>query len=352
MTVETSEPGALCTVVESAGSYLPQTVVRSSELERVRGFTPGWCEDRAGISERRRAGPGELSHHLGAEAARSALAGAGVAADEVDLILWSSTWTELLYPSTGVFVKRELGLTRTVPVIEIRAACAGFIAMLFMADPLLRCGAVRRVLCVAGERGHECEQNHRAAAPLFGDAGAAVLLAARRHSRPTGVLYSRFYTAAAEAELCVRTSGVPNRGAFELATASDAAVESEPGNFTRAHWDGASIFRNAVTCMGQATEDALSALRLERDDIDHYLYHQANKKILSSLCRQYSIPASRVAQNIDLVGNTSSASVPLLLARELADGKISPGQKILMGAFGAGYAYGVVVYEVPDGGGA
>jgi 3-oxoacyl-[acyl-carrier-protein] synthase III len=342
----------LCTVIRGAGSYLPRDVVASSTLEAAQGFDPGWCEERTGIQERRRAAPGELSYHLGARAARSALDGARISAEEIDLVLFSSTWSELLYPSPGVFLQRELGMSSGVPVIEVRAACAGFIAMLYMADPMLRCGAVRRVLCVAGERGHACEQNYRAAAPLFGDAGAAVVLAAEPYSRRSGVLYSRFYTSAEEAENCFRTSGVPAQGgALGALDSSDHRSSAADGNATRAHWDGASIFRNAVTCLGQSTDAALAALGLEHGEIDHYLYHQANRKILRSLCRQFKIPEARVAQNIESVGNTSSASVPLLLADALAAGRIRPGEKVLMGAFGAGYAYGVVVYEVPAGGG-
>lgn len=341
----------LRTVITGTGSYLPEEVVPGHVVEERHGFAPGFASDRLGIPERRRAGPGELSWHMGAVAGRRALERAGVGPDDLDLVLFHATYTEMSYPTPGAFLQRALGIEGTVPVLEVRAACASFLAATQMADGLLRAGSAKRVLVVCAERAFEPAQMDRATAPLFGDGAGAAVLEAR--DGDAGLRWIGTWMNGDGALACCATSPIydlqrSDRPAPpELEPVRDAWRDREPeipGILT--HWNGPKVFRNAVRSMGAALKAAAEAAETTLEEVDHFVVHQANGKILASLLRQYRLPAERTPSNIHRTGNTSSATVPILLDDGFRSGLFASGDVIAMTAFGAGFVWSSAIYRV------
>ena len=345
-------------VIVGTGSFLPPDVVPSAVIERRHGLPDGYCRKRTGIAERRAASRGMTSWQMGAEAARLALESAQVGPGELDHVLFHTSYSETHYPTPGVFLAGALGLEGHVPILEVKAACTAFLSMLHLADGLLRSGLSRRVLLVCSERVYDDAQHYEASAPLFGDGAAAAVVEGVPAERvgDGGLLWSRNWTDGSGGNLCMATTTsfdltrkelYPAPPELEPAVAVWADRELDPKHIL-SHWDGAAIFRSAVRYMGSALERALAATGLDREQVDHFLIHQANAKILSSLVRQFRIPKDRVPSNIARYGNTSSATVPILLDEGIRDGRIGAGHTLVLVAFGAGFTYGSAVYRVPD----
>jgi len=350
---------AVRSVIVGTGSYLPPEVVGSEAIEARHGLPAGFCRKRVGIEERRAASRGMTSWQMGAEAARRAMEAAGVGPAELDHVLFHTSYSETHYPTPGVFLAGALDLEGHVPILEVKAACTAFLSMLHLADGLLRSGLARRMLLVCSERVHDDAQHYEVSAPLFGDGAAAAVVEAAPLDRvgEGGLLWSRNWTDGRSGHLCMasttsfdltRPELYPPPPELEPAAAVWADRELDPKHIL-SHWDGAAIFRSAVRRMGGALKTALSETGLDQDQVDHFLIHQANAKILSSLLRQFAIPKDRVPSNIARYGNTSSATVPILLDEGLRDGRIGPGQLLAMVAFGAGFTWGSAIYRVPDG---
>ena len=333
-------------VLAGTGHYLPERVVPSSEVEAAAGKPPGWAVKRVGITERRAARPDELSWHMGTAAAADALARAGKTAGEVDLLLVHSSASELYYPDVAWFLARDMGIPDTATVLGLRAACAGFLSGLKVAEQFLKTGAARCVLLVCTERMFRPAQSYERSAVLFGDgAGAAVLVA----GTSGGLQHVHIGQRSAGADRSVMANPMLDPGG-RAAVCPDLPAEWEgrplPADGSVAFWEGRDIFQNAVLRMGEATEAALAACDLSVPDIDHFLYHQANFKILKSLIRNFDLPTERVHTNIATVGNISSATVPCLLSEGIASGRVQSGQRVLMAAFGVGYTFGAAILEV------
>jgi 3-oxoacyl-[acyl-carrier-protein] synthase III len=344
-------------VITGTGSWMPPRVVTSAEVEQQRGLAPGWCVRRTGIEERRAAAPGVTSFEMGALAASRALEAAGVEGDQLDHILFHTSYTETHYPTPGVFMQGRLGITKHVPILEVKAACSSFLTMLHLADGLIRSGLDRRILLVCAERLQDTAMMYDATAPLFGDGAAAAVVEARPAEGlgDAGIRWSRNWTDGSGGNLCMATATAydltqPDRypAPPELAAAAQEWADREVGpRRILTSWDGREVFKRAVRSMGQALEEALEATGLQREDVDHFLIHQANAKILTSLMRQYRVPKERVPSNIHRYGNTSSATVPVLLDEGVRSGRIGAGDRVVMVAFGAGFTYSGVVYQVP-----
>jgi len=340
-------------VIAGTGSWLPDHVVTAEEIEAEHGLAPGFVTRRLGIPERRRAAPDTFTWTMGAEAGRRALVAAGTEPDELDFILFHTTAPETLYPTPGVFVQRAIGVTRDVPVLEVKAACAAFVAMLQLADALVRSGTARTILIVCAEKLSGVAPLYEATVPLFGDGAAAAVV--RAADGGGGVLWSRTWTDGDGAMACMATTPVhdlrdPARfpPGEDLAPVASEWAERDPGpRGLLSHWNGMTVFRSAVRSMGAAIGAALEGAGLSVAEVDHFLVHQANGKILKSVLRQYDVPPDRTPSNIARYGNTSSATVPILLDEGLREGRIRPGQVVLMVAFGAGFTWGAVVYAVP-----
>lgn len=334
-------------VLAGTGHMLPEAVVPSSVVEAAAGKPEGWAAKRVGIRERRACAPSQLTWHMGAEAGRRALADAGIQPEQVDLLLVHTTIPEAAFPDPAWYIARDLGIPDTATVLGIRAACTGFLAGLRTAQQFLSAGGARCALLVCTERMHTPMRGYHRSAVLFGDgAGAAVLLPGAGAGGLRGIVLGQ---RAAKADRCTAFfSTLPEGGWSEAAPelADEWAEQPRPANGMVHFWEGRDIFENAVLCMGEATERVLAQAGLGVGDIDHFLYHQANAKILKSLVRNFSLPAERTRTNIETVGNISSATVPVLLDALRQAGRIRSGEVVLMGAFGAGYTYGAAILEI------
>ena len=344
-------------VIVGTGSFLPPVVVSSDVIEQRHGLPEGFCRKRVGIEERRAASRGMTSWQMGAEAARLAMEAAGTGPGDLDHVLFHTSYSETHYPTPGVFLAGSLGLEGNVPILEVKAACTTFLSMLHLCDGLLRSGLARRILLVCSERVHDDAQHYEVSAPLFGDGAAAAVLEAVPADAvgDAGLRWTRNWTDGSGGNLCMATTTsfdltrpdlYPAPPELEPAVTAWTGRELDPKHIL-SHWDGAAIFRSAVRCMGQALEAALAGADLQRHDVDHFLIHQANAKILASLLRQFRIPKDKVPSNIARYGNTSSATVPILLDEGFRAGRIAAGHTLAMVAFGAGFTYGSAIYRVP-----
>jgi 3-oxoacyl-[acyl-carrier-protein] synthase-3 len=337
-------------VLAGVGAALPERIVTNAELEAELGGRPGWVQDLLGIVERRAAAPGELGYHLGTRAALAALADAGVAPAGVELLVYHTNFPDYSLPGGGVLVQRELGLRPGIPVFDLRAQCAGFLYAWLAADVYLATGAVRCALVVCGERLFSNCIIYPPVAPIFGDAGAAAVLLATPDDR--GLLDVRAYTDGAGAEFGLVSSDhydfldPARRIPSEMVAAVEDWRRAPLSRPLAQRFDGSVIYKQAVTRMTQATREMLDAHGLQIGDVDWYLFHQANKGIVERVGRLLKLPPERVLTNLGPYGNTSSASIPLLLADARRRGQLRSGQLLLLCAFATGFLWAAALYRV------
>ncbi len=315
--------------IVGTGAYAPQKVVTNHDLEKLVDTSDAWIRERTGIGERRVAADGEAASDLALQAAKRALEMAGVAPEELDMIIVGTISADMPLPACAAFLQAKLG-ARDIPAFDIAAACAGFLYGLSIGDQYIRTGMCKKVLVVGVELlSRVLNWDDRTTCVLFGDgAGAAVL--APCDAGPAGILSTRLYTDASLAEsLCI-----PAGGSREPLTADGIANRRD-----KVHMIGQDIFKVAVKNLSSASKSALEDAGMEIDQVDWVVPHQANLRIISQVSQRLKIPMDRFVLNIERYGNTSSASIPIALDEALRDGRIKPGQTVLMCALGAGVSW-------------
>ncbi|MBK7580977.1 MAG: ketoacyl-ACP synthase III [Myxococcales bacterium] len=315
--------------IAGTGAYVPERVMTNAELEKLVDTSDEWIRDRTGIKERRIAGEGEAASDMAVAAARRALEAAGIAATDLDMIVVGTISADMPLPACAAFVQAKLGCPG-IPAFDVAAACAGFVYALSIGDQFIRSGAHKNVLVIGVELlSRVLNWNDRATCVLFGDgAGAAVLSPATDEGR--GVLSTRLYTDATLAEsLCI-----PGGGSKEPMT--PAGIEA---GRDKVHMVGGDIFKVAVRNLTSASREALEVAKLGTDAVTWVVPHQANMRIISQVAQRLDIPLSRFILNIERYGNTSSASIPIALDEGVRDGRIKPGDTVLMCALGAGISW-------------
>jgi 3-oxoacyl-[acyl-carrier-protein] synthase-3 len=284
-----------------------------------------WIVERTGIRQRYLAAPEVTSSLLGARAAREALAAAGVAAGDVDLIVVATSTPDYVFPSTACLVQRELGI-QGCAAFDVQAVCSGFVYALAVADAMIRTGAVNHALVIGAEVfSRILDWNDRGTCVLFGDGAGAVVLS--RSDRP-GVLAARLH-ADGRHESILRTAGNVAHG----------SITGHP--FLT--MDGQAVFRLAVTVLDEVARETVAAAGLLVSDIDWLIPHQANVRILQATGRRLGLPAERVVITVDRHANTSAASVPLALDAAVRDGRIRSGQHVMLQGVGGGFTWGAVL---------
>ena len=301
--------------VVAYGDHRPATVVTNDDLSRVMDTNDAWIRERTGIVTRRHAGPEETVASMAVAASAKALANAGIAAADVDLVLLASCSLTRPVPGSAALVATELGAARA-GAVDLNAACAGFCYGLSWAADAIRSGSASTVLVVGSERLTTwLDPADRNTSIIFGDgAGAAVVTAAEDNGIGTVVWGS------------------------DGAKADAIRIDDE--------WivmDGQGVFRWATTAMASVARAALDAAGIEPSEVAAFVPHQANLRIVDSLARQLGIAPGRVARDIVDMGNTSGASIPLAICRLLDEGRVSPGDPMLLVAFGAGLTYAAQV---------
>ncbi len=328
----TPPPGAPRVRISGVGHYLPSRVLTNADLERMVETTDDWITERSGIRERRIAQPDESSSTLGAQAARAALASADLAAADLDLIIVGTSTPDGMFPATASRIQDAIGASRA-GAFDVNAACAGFLAALSTGTQFIAAGGARRVLVVGAETmSRIVDWTDRNTCVLFGDGAGALVLEPAESGRP-GTLES----------FVLRSDG----GLASLLYCGGPAAPALAGSPSRPYivMDGRNVFRQAVTAMSQAASDAIAQAGLRVADIALCVPHQANVRIIDAVARNLGLPPDRVYLNLERYGNTSSASIPIALSEANAEGRLQPGDHLLMLAFGGGLSWGAMVVE-------
>ncbi len=315
------------------GIAVPAGIVTNDDLSKTLDTTDQWIVERTGIRERRVARADESLTDLTAEASRMALSRAGMSAEEMDAIVVATVTPDRRMPSQACDLQAALGASRAA-AFDIVAACPGFVFAAGVAEGLIASGTYKNVLVLGAERlSTITDWQDRGTAVLFGDgAGAAVLTPANGDGR--GILSTYLKSDGRLAELL----HIPAGGGMNLLTAENV---NDRGQYMK--MAGREVFKAAVKAMGEACDEALRRAGVSADEIELFVPHQANLRIIEATAKHSNIPMAKVMVNVERYGNTSAASIPLALAQAEEEGRLKPGMLILLVAFGAGFTWGATV---------
>jgi 3-oxoacyl-[acyl-carrier-protein] synthase-3 len=319
----------LRSVVLGCGSYLPDRVISNEELAGAVETSDAWIVQRTGIRQRHVAAPGELTSDLGIQAARAALSNAHVDAQSIDLIVLATSTPDNTFPAAAVSVQAGLGITRGA-AFDLQAVCSGFVYGLATADGLLRTGTYKRALVIGAETfSRILDWSDRTTCVLFGDGAGAVVIEAQQ-----------------------QPGGPEDRGILTTHLRSDGRhksklyVDGGPSSTqTVGHlrMEGRAVFKHAVAMITDVIEDAFRATGYTAADIDWFVPHQANKRIIDDSAQKLGIAPEKVVTTVGMHGNTSAASIPLALNVAIKDGRIKKGDLVLLEAMGGGFTWGSVL---------
>jgi 3-oxoacyl-[acyl-carrier-protein] synthase-3 len=316
----------LRSVVLGCGSYLPARILSNDELARSVDTTDDWIVQRTGIRERHIAAAGELTSDLAINAARAALAHAHVEADTIDLIVLATATPDQTFPATAVTVQNALGITKGA-AFDLQAVCSGFVYGLSIADAMLRTGAHKRALVIGAETfSRILDWNDRTTCVLFGDGAGALVLEAQEQPGTT-------------ADRGILTTHLRSDGKHKSKLYVDGGPSSTQ-TVGHLRMEGREVFKHAVAMITDVIYDAFKATGTSADDIDWFVPHQANKRIIDGSAHKLGISPEKVVITVDRHGNTSAASIPLALADAVADRRIKRGNLILLEAMGGGFTWG------------
>jgi 3-oxoacyl-[acyl-carrier-protein] synthase-3 len=317
--------------VIGTGSYVPDGVITNEHLYQRFGFDSDWIVKRTGILERRHALPHQATSDLCHEASVRCLANAGVKPQDIDLVVLATFTPDMSFPSTACLLQDRLRLSAAA--IEIQAACAGFMYALITGAAYVASGASSLALIVGGDcNSRILNPDDIKTYPLFGDGAGAVLLSRGRPDQ--GILAFSLGADGGGGDLLSRPA---------CGSRLPPTPELLAKGLHYMHMDGRAVFRWAVAILCDTIQDVLKASGLSTDDIDLYVPHQANIRIINASVDVLHIPRQRVYSNLDRYGNTSAGSVPLALDEAIAEGRLKPGQLAVLSGFGAGLTWGTAV---------
>jgi len=314
--------------IVGCGSYLPRNVVTNDNLAQRMDTSDEWIRSRTGIRQRHIAQAEETSSSLALEASKAAIASAGIAAQDIDLILLATSTPDYIFPSTACLLQTKLGI-KGCPAFDLQAVCSGFVYALATADLFIRSGQHRCALVVGAEVfSRILDWNDRGTCVLFGDGAGAVIL--RADDKP-GIMASALH-----------------------ADGSYAGILSVPGNVSGGNvtgdpflrMDGPAVFKFAVRVLDEVARETLAKCDQQVEDIDWLIPHQANLRILESTAKRLGLPPEKLIVTVDTHGNTSAASVPLALDAAIRDGRIRPGHKVMLQAVGGGFTWGAALVRM------
>lgn len=313
-------------VIIGTGSYLPQTVLSNDDLAARLDTSDEWIIERTGIRCRHIAAPGEFTSDLGTEAARRALEAAGLSPADIDLIVVATATPDQTFPAVATVIQHKLGMVHGV-AFDVAAVCSGFLYALAVADALLTTGAHRRALVIGAETfSRLLDWDDRTTAVLFGDGAGAIVLESQMQPGTTadrGMLASRLHSDGRYNDL-LHVDGGPG----------------STGTTGHLRMKGKEVFRHAVTNLSSVMGEVLAAASLEPKDVAWVVPHQANLRILEATARKLGLDPAQVIITVDRHANTSAASVPLALDTAVRDGRIQPGDLLLLEAMGGGFTWG------------
>lgn len=311
--------------IVGTGSYLPAQVLSNEELATRVDTSDEWIRTRTGIRQRHIAAAGENTSDLALAAAREALASAGLAPAAVDLIVLATTTPDMVFPSTACILQDKLG-THNGPAFDVQAVCSGFVYALGLADLMVRSGQVRNALVVGAEiYSRILDWSDRGTCVLFGDGAGAVVLTP---AAEPGILSAHLHADGHYRNILA----VPG-------TVAHGAVSGTP----LLVMEGNTVFRFAVKVLAEVAHEALDANGLPASAIDWLIPHQANIRIMEATAKKLHVPLERMVTTVDRHANTSAASIPLALDIAVRDGRIRPGQHVMLLGVGGGFTWGSVL---------
>jgi 3-oxoacyl-[acyl-carrier-protein] synthase-3 len=299
------------------GSYLPAKVLTNADLEKIVDTTHDWIFTRSGIIERHVAAENEFTSDLALQASRKALEVAGIEANEIDLIIIATTTPDQPFPSTACILQDKLGIKNGGAAFDIQAVCGGFVYALNTADMYIRGGQAKIALVIGAEvMTRLLDWNDRTTCVLFGDGAGAVIL---RASKEPGIVESKLHADGSHREM----------------------LKSDP----LIYMDGKAVFKFAVKVLSEVVEELLEDQKMTGADIHWLVPHQANIRIIEATAKKLGMGMDKVVVTVATQGNTSAASIPLALDTAVRDGRIKPGQNILLEAVGGGFTWGAVLIK-------
>jgi len=322
------------TKILGTGSYLPEKVMTNDDWAKLVDTTDEWITTRTGIKERHFAAPEQATSDLVIEAAQKAIEDAGVDKDEIDAIIVGTVSADNAYPSTGNWVQKKLGM-KTIPSFDISAGCSSFLYSLILGDSLIKSGIAKTILVSSAEiMSRIINWADRNTCVLFGDgAGAAVLQASDGEA---GILSSYWGADGNLGDLLVQPAG---------GSAMPASRETVEDNLHTVHMKGNEVFKHAVRRMQESAVNAVKMANLTSKDIDLFIPHQANLRIIEATIKRAKIPLEKTYISIAKTANMSGATIPVALDWARREGRIKPGSNVLTSAFGAGFTWAGMVIK-------
>ena len=320
------------TIIAGSGSYLPSKILTNKELAGMVETSDQWIVQRTGIRERRIAAEGELTSDLATIAAERALADAGYKPDDIDMIILATATPDHTFPATAVSVQARLGIHHGA-AFDLQAVCSGFVFALATADGYIRTGQARRVLVIGAETfSRILDWSDRTTCVLFGDGAGAVVVEALEQP---GEISDRG----------ILTSHLRSDGRYKEKLYVDGGP-SATRTVGHLRMEGREVFKHAVSMIADVINAAFAATGTGPDDIDWFVPHQANKRIIDASARKLGIPPDKVVITVERHGNTSAASIPLALDEARREGMIRDGQLVLMEAMGGGFTWGSILVRM------
>jgi len=325
--------GRTCSIT-GVGAYVPERIMTNAELEKLVDTSDEWITSRTGIRERRIAAPGQFTSDLGAEAARRAMARAGVKAEEIDLIIVATITPDMPFPSTACLVQSKIGAHRAA-AFDLEAACSGFIYALEIAQQFIMSRTYNTVMVIGAEKlSSIVDWEDRNTCVLFGDGAGAAILQNRPNSH--GLLTAVMGADGRKADLLFMAGG---------GSRCPATAESVTSRMHYLRMEGKETFKNAIQAMQTAAEEALRRCELDISQIKCIIPHQANRRIVDAVGERLGAKPEQIFVNLHKYGNTSAASVAIALDEAVESGFIQKGDLILLVVFGAGLTWGAAVIE-------
>ncbi|MCC6954477.1 MAG: ketoacyl-ACP synthase III [Deltaproteobacteria bacterium] len=339
--------------IRGTGMSVPDRVIPNSYFESYLETNDQWIRERTGIIERRWAEPTMSMSDLALPACERAIASAGLTAADIDGIVVATVTPDYVFPSTACVLQKKLGIRGSL-AFDVNAVCSGFVYALVTAEGLVRSGAATNMLVVGADMfSRLIDPNDRTTAILFGDGAGAMVLSAAGESNtaPTGgprvpvigsprttrgIYGSQLHADGSHGDLLCVPGG----------TAAPVTPESLRDNKHYLTMNGREIFKLAVRGLAEVSDSLLKRHGMEVGDVDHYISHQANARILTAVAKQLGLPVEKLALNVEKYGNTSAARVPLLLAECVSTGRVQQGDLVLISAFGAGLTWGAVLVRM------
>ena len=316
-------------MIKGCGGYLPERIVTNDEIAKMVDTSDSWITSRTGIKERRIAAEGELTSTMGAIAARAALDDAGMVPEDIDLIILATSTPDQTFPATAVTIQADLGIIQGA-AFDMQAVCSGFVFALSTADNYLKSGQFKRALVIGAEVfSRILDWKDRSTCVLFGDGAGAVVVEAQKLN---GALTDRGILAT-----CLRSDGRYRNKLYV------DGGPSSTGTVGHVRMDGPEVFRHAVTNISEVIDATLQKAGYVSSDIDWFVPHQANKRILDGAARKLGLDPDRIIVTLDKHANTSAASIPLALSTGVADGRIKRGDLVLLEAMGGGFTWGALL---------